>query len=73
MAGAIGSAMTAFVGLGLENNFTKIKVFNPVAKTYQPRKDHMEVYQKMYENYKVLYHSLKKAYHDMNFERFNMN
>ena len=73
MAGAIGSAMTAFVGLGLENDFTKIKAFNPVTKTYHPRKDHEEVYQKMFENYKILYHSLKKAYHDINFERFNMN
>ena len=73
MAGAIGSAMTAFVGLGLENDFTKIRKFNPVVKTFHPRKDHQEVYQKMFTNYKALYQSLKKAYYDMNFKRFSKN
>ncbi len=73
MAGAIGSAMTAFVGLGLEKDFSKIKELNPVSKTYFPRKDHKDVYQKMFENYKVVYYSLKKAYHNMNFARFNNN
>ncbi|MCD6544445.1 MAG: hypothetical protein J7K34_08040 [Flavobacteriaceae bacterium] len=73
MAGAIGSAMTAFVGLGLEKDFSKIKEFNPVSKTYHPRKDHKDVYQKMFENYKVVYYSLKKAYHNINFARFNKN
>ena len=73
MDGAIESAMTAFVGLGLESDFTKIKKFNPVSKSYHPRKDHKEVYQIMYKNYKVLYHSLKKAYYNINSDRFNKN
>ncbi len=73
MAGAIGSAMTAFVGLGLEDDFARIKEFNRVSKSYHPRKDHKEVYQKMFKNYKILYKSLKKAYYDINFERFSKN
>ena len=73
MAGAIGSAMTAFVGLGIEKEFSKIKELNPVSKTYFPRKDHKDVYQKMFENYKVVYYSLKKAYYNINFARFNKN
>ena len=73
MAGAIGSAMTAFVGLGLETDFSKIKEFNSVSKSFKPRKDHKEVYQEMFENYKALYYSLKKTYHRINFKRFNKN
>ncbi len=73
MAGAIGSAMTAFVGLGLETDFSKIKEFNSISKSFKPRKDHKEVYQEMFENYKALYYSLKKTYHSINFKRFNKN
>lgn len=73
LAGAIGSAMIAFKGLGLLSDFSKIKEFNPVKKSFKPRKDHKEVYHKMFDYYKKLYHSLKKTYKDINLERFNNN
>ena len=71
--GAIGSAMTAFVGLGLETDFSRIKEFNPISKSFLPRKDHKDIYQDMFENYKTLYYSLKKAYHSINYKRFSKN
>ncbi len=71
LAGAIGSAMIALVGLGLEKDFSKIKEMNPVVRTFSPETDHLEVYQEMYKNYKDLYYSLKNTYHSINFKRFN--
>lgn len=73
MGGAIGSAMTAFVGLGLETDFSRIKEFNGISKSFVPRKDYKDIYHDMFENYKVLYYSLKKAYHSINYKRFSKN
>jgi gluconokinase len=71
--GAIGSAMTAFVGLGLEKDFSRIKEFNPITKSFTPRQDHQVVYNEMFEDYKVLYYSLKKTYQSINYKRFSKN
>ena len=71
MAGAIGCAMIALVGMGYEEGFENVKKFNAIDKTFTPRKDHINIYQKMFENYKVVYKSLKKTYHTINFKRFN--
>lgn len=71
MAGAIGCAMTAFVGLGLESDFSRIREFNGISKVFEPRKDHFKTYDVMFENYKALYYCLKKTYHHVNFNRFN--
>ena len=71
LGGAIGSAMIALVGLGIEKDFSKIKEMNPVVRTFKPAKDHQEVYQEMFENYRSLYYSLKKTYHRINFKRYN--
>jgi len=71
MAGAIGCAMTAMVGLGLESDFSKIKTFNKVDKQFTPKTKNKDVYLRMYKNYKHLYTSLKDTYQSVNTNRFN--
>lgn len=70
-AGAIGCAMTAIVGLGLVDDFSKIKDFNPICKSFKPRNKHIEIYDQMFLDYKTLYKKLKKTYYKTNFKRFN--
>jgi len=71
LAGAIGSAMIALVGLGIEKDFNHIRKFNPVSKTFYPQEDKKAVYLEMFNNYKAVYYSLKKTYHRINHKRFN--
>ena len=73
MAGAMGSAMIALVGLGLDMDFSKIKKINPEAKTFEPREMYTDSYQKLFAQYKSMYYSLKKNYRQANKERFNQN
>ena len=71
MTGAIGSAMTALIGLGIEKDFSKVKSFNGTDKIFVPRIKNKEVYNKMYKNYKMVYNQLKKSYRTINYNRFN--
>ncbi len=71
ISGAIGCAMTALVGLGIEQDFSKIKTINPVEKTFKPRSKHQKTYKQMYQNYKSVYLQLKKLYRAANVKRFN--
>lgn len=71
MAGAIGCAMTALVGLGIEKDFSGIKEFNPCVKSFEPDSDKSELYQEMYQNYKAIYFGLKKVHKQINHQRFN--
>ncbi len=71
MSGAIGCAMTALVGLGLETDFSKIKEINTINKVFKPRLKNRKVYQQMYQNYKTVYEQLKVSYQAINTKRFN--
>lgn len=71
MAGAIGCAMTAFVGLGIDGDFSKIINYNPIYKSFTPQKEHQAVYQEMFKSFKNVYKSLKKPYIKINLKRFN--
>ena len=71
MAGAIGCAMTAFVGLGLEKDFSRIKEFNGNEKSFSPQESKKEIYEEGYKNYKAIYFGLKDAYKEINQKRFN--
>ena len=71
MAGAIGCAMTALVGLGIEKGFSGIKEFNPCVKSFEPDSNKSELYQEMYQNYKAIYFGLKKVHKQINHQRFN--
>ncbi len=71
MSGAIGCAMTALIGLGIEKDFSKIQKINPVAKVFTPRLKNRNTYQQMYLNYKNVYTQLKTLYRTANVKRFN--
>lgn len=71
MGGAIGCAMTALIGLGLEKDFQKIKMFNRTDKIFTPRVKNKLVYQEKFENYKTVYTQLKTAYYNINFKKIN--
>jgi xylulokinase len=68
-AGAIGAAMTAFVGLGI-HEFSNIK--NVLQKTgkYSPNPENFEIYDKLFVDYKHIYASLRKTYRKANAIRF---
>jgi len=71
MAGAIGCAMTAIVGLGLANDFSAITKFSAENKRFEPQQKNWEVYGKMYRIYRKTYSDLKNIYRKANYTRFN--
>lgn len=70
MAGALGAAMCAAVGLGAYKDFNCVKDIVAVKNTYTPQPENFEIYDKLFLSYKSIYHSLKKAYEEINACRF---
>lgn len=73
MAGAIGGAMCAFVGLGIFEEFSSVKEIVKENKEFRPDPQNFEIYDLLFRDYKKLYASLKNAYEDSNLKRFNVN
>ncbi|MEW7290702.1 xylulokinase [Aquimarina sp. 2304DJ70-9] len=71
MSGAIGCAMTALVGLGIEKDFSIVQEINTINKVFKPRLKNRKIYQEMYQNYKTVYTQLKTSYQTINAKRFN--
>lgn len=70
MAGALGAAMCAAVGLGLYKSFENVKELVAVEQHYTPREENDEIYDKLFKSYKTIYYSLEKAYKELNASRF---
>lgn len=70
MAGAIGAAMCAMVGVGKYSSFSDINRIVKPKDTYLPNINNKEIYDKIYEDYRNIYKSLKNAYKLANSKRF---
>jgi xylulokinase len=70
MAGALGAAMCAAVGLGIYKDFSSIKDVVQIENTYIPQEENYDIYDKLFISYKSIYYSLKKAYEEINASRF---
>lgn len=69
MAGALGAAMCAAVGLGIYGDFGCIKELVQIDGEYSPRKENYPVYDRLFEAYKSIYYCLEKAYGEINSRR----
>lgn len=65
-AGAIGTAYCAFVGLGLCAGLDEVKNKIKIKKTYQPRKENAEVYNKLYKAFKDINMALEPLFNSLN-------
>jgi xylulokinase len=70
MAGAIGSAICAFVGAGIFSGFDKVKDIVKARHEFLPNSDNFEIYDELFTDYKNLYKSLKNTYAASNSKRF---
>ncbi|HSO85411.1 MAG TPA: FGGY-family carbohydrate kinase [Draconibacterium sp.] len=70
MAGAIGAAMCAFVGLGVFDSFSAVNKMVQPAAVFNPDVKNKSIYDELYSNYKDIYHSLKGTYKKANSKRF---
>jgi len=70
MAGALGVAIVAFVGLGVIDGFDKAGRFVKEERQYYPNMANKVVYDKLFANYKEIYKSLEKTYKKANSKRF---
>lgn len=70
MAGAMGAAMCAAVGLGVYRDFTAIKDIVQINVRYIPNENNYHIYDSLYKSYKSIYNSLKNVYKDINSPRF---
>ncbi len=70
MAGAIGAAIIAFVGLGQIDGFSSAGKYVKEEKQYYPNHANKAVYTELFKTYKKIYKSLAKTYKDANSKRF---
>lgn len=68
-AGAIGAAMTAFVGLGV-HKFNNIKDVLKRTAEYTPNPEYFKIYDELFASYKELYAGMRKIYRRSNKNRF---
>jgi xylulokinase len=66
MAGALGAAMCALVGLGVHQEFNCIKSLVKIQQQYEPQAENFPIYDKQFNAYQSIYHSLRKLYETMN-------
>ena len=69
-AGAVGTALTAAVGLGLYPDFEALKNVIRVEREFSPQAHNAEVYDTLYQAYRRIYGSLRHLYRDVNQVRF---
>lgn len=70
MAGAVGTAMIAAVGLGKYKDFDSVKNVAHEDKIFNPNPVNEKIYDEIYGNFKEIYPALKKIYHKINSVRF---
>ena len=70
MAGALGAAIIALIGLGELSGFSEAKQFVKEAKSYKPNPVNAPIYDKLFQDYKRIYKSLKSTYRKANSKRF---
>ncbi|MDR1905603.1 MAG: FGGY-family carbohydrate kinase [Clostridiales bacterium] len=70
MAGALGAAITALIGLGEIKSFSNARDFVKNTETYKPNRNNKEIYDKLFQSYKDVYSGLKSAYKNINSTRF---
>ncbi len=70
MAGALGAAIIALIGLGELKGFSDAKLFVKEAKSYKPNPTNAYIYDKLFMDYKRVYKSLKRTYRKANSKRF---
>ena len=70
MAGALGAAIIALIGLGELKGFSDAKLFVKEAKSYKPNPTNTFIYDKLFLDYKRVYKSLKRTYKKANSKRF---
>jgi xylulokinase len=70
LAGAVGTAMVAFVGLGWMDNFSEIKRLIQPTATFTPNSANFAIYDEMYLLYRKLFSKLKYTYKGANKRRF---
>ena len=66
MAGAMGGAMCAAVGLGIYKDFFAVSQLVKVEAEYVPKEANSQVYNKLFKTYKRIYYSLKSTYEEVN-------
>lgn len=69
-AGAVGTALTAAVGLGLYPDFEALKKVVRVEREFEPQPHNAEVYDTLYQAYRRIYGCLRHLYRDVNQVRF---
>jgi xylulokinase len=69
-AGAVGTALTAAVGLGLYPDFESLKKVVRVERDFEPQAHNAQVYDTLYQAYRRIYGSLRHLYRDVNQVRF---
>jgi xylulokinase len=70
-AGAVGTALTAAVGLGLYPDFEGLKKVIRVEREVEPQAHNAEVYDTLYQAYRRIYGCLRELYQDVNQVRFH--
>lgn len=66
VAGAIGGAFLAALGLGMYDSFDDAKQWARVSQVYDPNPQNAELYRKGFENFKQPYYALKDYYKKVN-------
>ncbi|NLE75525.1 MAG: hypothetical protein GX605_02075 [Chloroflexi bacterium] len=70
IAGAVGCALIAAVGLGIYPDFAALNAIIKPERVFEPNPDTRPVYDTLYGAYKEIYHSLQGTYGTLNRERF---
>jgi xylulokinase len=70
-AGAVGTALTAAIGLGLYPDFEALKKVVRVEQEFEPQAGNAEVYDALYRTYGRIYSSLRDLYREVNQVRFS--
>ncbi len=69
MAGTLGAALIATVGLGIYPDFKCANQLVTVDRIFHPQPQNIQVYNELYNTYKSLYYSLRKVYRNINCAR----
>ncbi|MDX8367026.1 FGGY-family carbohydrate kinase [Cytobacillus sp. IB215665] len=70
MAGAVGGAICAAIGLGIYDDFNCVNNLIKTDKHYEPNVQNAQIYSQLLSSYKSIYYSLKQSYADLNSARF---
>ena len=69
-AGAVGTALTAAIGMGLYSDFEALKQIVRVDREFSPQPSNAEIYSVLYQAYRSIYSNLRGLYREVNEVRF---